>query len=137
MTQMEPVTPVEITPQVGDHFTDYVQYYTYDATTNPIYDYELSDDVFTWGEQGFSFYSSYPVDGQYAVGIIAYDFDNNFVANFEFINLSALDNVMSLKPSSPADAVKLFLWLEMPVEAKFLVQTTLQHRHHHRLSIHH
>ena len=79
-------TPVEITPQVGDHFTDYVQYYEYDANDNPIYNYVLSDDVFTWGEQGFSFYSSYPVDGQYAVGIIAYDFDNNFVANFEFIN---------------------------------------------------
>ena len=78
--------PVEITPQVGDQFTDYIQYYEYDANDNPIYDYVLSDDVFTWGEQGFSFYSSYPVDGQYAVGIIAYDFDNNFVANFEFIN---------------------------------------------------
>ncbi|MDO8755237.1 MAG: clostripain-related cysteine peptidase [Anaerolineales bacterium] len=79
-------TPTEITPQVGDHFADYVQYYTYDANDNPTYDYVLSDDVFTWGEQGFSFYSSYPVNGQYAVGIIAYDFDNNFVANFEFIN---------------------------------------------------
>jgi hypothetical protein len=79
-------TPVEITPQVDDHFTDYVQYYEFDANDNPIYNYVLSDDVFTWGEQGFSFYSSYPVDGQYAVGIIAYDFDNNFVANFEFIN---------------------------------------------------
>lgn len=78
-------TPVEITPQAGDQFTDYVQHYTYDSSDNPIYSYELSDDVFTWGEQGFSFYSSYPVDGQYAVGIIAYDFDNNFVANFEFI----------------------------------------------------
>ena len=78
--------PVEITPQVGDHFTDYVQYYEFDANNEPIYDYVLSDDVFTWGEQGFSFFSSYPVDGQYAVGIIAYDFDNNFVANFEFIN---------------------------------------------------
>ena len=78
-------TPVEITPQVGDQFTDYVQYYEYDANDNPIYNYVLSDDVFTWGEQGFSFYSSYPVDGQYAVGIVAYDFDNNFVANFEFI----------------------------------------------------
>ena len=78
--------PVEITPQIGDQFTDYVQYYEYDANNNPIYDYVLSDDVFTWGEQGFSFYSSYPVDGQYAVGIIAYDFDNNFVANFEFID---------------------------------------------------
>ncbi len=78
--------PVEITPQVGDHFTDYVQYYEFDANNEPIYDYVLSDDVFTWGDQGFSFFSSYPVDGQYAVGIIAYDFDNNFVANFEFIN---------------------------------------------------
>lgn len=79
-------TPVEITPQVGDQFTDYVQFYTYDSNNNPTYSYELSDDVFTWGEEGFSFYSSYPVDGQYAVGIIAYDFDNNFVANFEFID---------------------------------------------------
>jgi hypothetical protein len=78
-------TPVEITPQAGDQFTDYVQYYTYDINNEPIFSYELSDDVFTWGEQGFSFYSSYPVDGQYAVGIIAYDFDDNFQANFEFI----------------------------------------------------
>jgi hypothetical protein len=78
-------TPVEITPQAGDQFTDYVQFYTYDSNDEPIYEYELSDDVFTWGDEGFSFYSSYPVDGQYAVGIIAYDFDNNFVANFEFI----------------------------------------------------
>ena len=79
-------TPVEITPQIGDHFTDYVQFYTFDADNNATFSYELSDDVFTWGEQGFSFYSSYPVDGQYAVGIVAYDFDNNQVANFEFIN---------------------------------------------------
>ena len=79
-------TPVEITPQVGDRFTDYVQYYTFDANNNATFSYELSDDVFTWGEKGFSFYSSYPVDGQYAVGIVAYDFDNNQVANFEFIN---------------------------------------------------
>jgi hypothetical protein len=78
-------TPVEITPQLGDQFTDYVQFYTYDSNDNPTYNYELSDDVFTWGEGGFSFYSSYPVDGQYAVGIIAYDFDNNFVSGFEFI----------------------------------------------------
>lgn len=78
--------PVEITPQAGDQFTDYIQFYEYDANDNPIYDYVLSDDVFTWGEQGFSFFSSYPADGQYAVGIIAYDFDNNFVSNFEFIN---------------------------------------------------
>ena len=79
-------TPVEITPQMGDRFTDYVQYYTFDSQKNATFKYELSDDVFTWGEKGFSFYSSYPVDGQYAVGIIAYDFDNNQVANFEFIN---------------------------------------------------
>ena len=79
-------TPAEITPQIGDHFTDYVQYYTFDSNDNATYSYELSDDVFTWGEQGFSYYSSYPVDGQYAVGIIAYDFDNNSVSNFEFIN---------------------------------------------------
>jgi hypothetical protein len=79
-------TPVEITPQIGDQFTDYVQFYTFDANDNPIFSYELSNDVFTWGEEGFSFYASYPVDGEYAVGIIAYDFDNNFVSNFEFIN---------------------------------------------------
>ena len=78
-------TPVEITPQIGDKFTDYIQYYTYDSNDEPIYDYELSDDVFTWGEQGFSFYTSYPGDGDYAVGIIAYDFDDNFVANYELI----------------------------------------------------
>jgi hypothetical protein len=76
-------SPVEITPQIGDTFSDYVQYYTYDANDEPIYNYDLSDDVFTWGEEGFSFYTSYPADGDYAVGIIAYDFDNNFVANFE------------------------------------------------------
>ena len=57
-----------------------------ECKNNPTFSYELRDDVFTWGEQGFSFYSSYSVDGQYAVGIIAYDFDNNFIANFEFIN---------------------------------------------------
>jgi hypothetical protein len=79
-------TPVEITPQVGDQFTDYVQFYTFDANDNATFSYELSSDVFTWGEEGFSFYSSYPVDGEYAVGIIAYDFDNNQVSNFEFIN---------------------------------------------------
>lgn len=78
-------SPVEITPQIGDTFSDYVQFYTYDANDEPIYNYELSDDVFTWSEEGFSFYTSYPADGDYAVGIIAYDFDNNFVANYEFI----------------------------------------------------
>jgi len=79
-------TPVEITPQIGDQFTDYVQYYTFDANDNAEFVYELSDDVFTWGEQGFSFYASYPADGEYALGIIAYDFDNNLVSNFEFFN---------------------------------------------------
>lgn len=79
-------TPVEITPQTGDKFTDYVQYYTFDANDNAEFSYDLSDDVFTWGEQGFSFYASYPADGEYAFGIIAYDFDNNLVSNFEFIN---------------------------------------------------
>jgi Clostripain family len=78
-------SPVEITPQIGDTFTDYVQFYTYDSNDEPIYNYELSEDVFTWSEQGFSFYASYPADGEYAVGITAYDFDNNFVSNFEFI----------------------------------------------------
>jgi hypothetical protein len=79
-------TPVEITPEIGDQFTDYVHFYTFDANDEPVYEYELSDDVFTWGEEGFSFYASYPVDGEYVVGVIAYDFDNNFVASFEFIN---------------------------------------------------
>jgi hypothetical protein len=79
-------TPVEITPQIGDQFNDYVQYYKFDSNNQATYSYELSSDVFTWGEQGFSYFASYPVDGQYAVGIVAYDFDNNFVANFEFIN---------------------------------------------------
>lgn len=78
-------TPVEITPQTGDTFTDYVQFITFDSEDNAEYSYELSDDVFTWGEAGFSFYASYPADGEYAVGIIAYDFDDNFVSNFEFI----------------------------------------------------
>ena len=79
-------TPVEIAPQIGDQFTDYVQFYTFDANDNATYSYELSSDVFTWGEEGFTFYGDYPVDGQYAVGIVAYDFDNNSVSNFEFIN---------------------------------------------------
>jgi hypothetical protein len=78
-------TPVALTLQPGDTFTDYVQYYTFDENDNATYQYELSDDVFTWGDNGFSFYAGYPGDGDYAVGIIAYDFDNNLVANFEFI----------------------------------------------------
>lgn len=77
--------PVEITLQTGDTFNDYIQYYSFDENNEAVYQYELSEDIFTWGENGFSFYASYPGDGEYAVGIIAYDFDNNFVAEFEFI----------------------------------------------------
>jgi hypothetical protein len=78
--------PVEINPQFGDHFTDYSQSILFDANDQPYYDYTPSEDVWTWGGQPFSFYAAYPVDGQYAVGIIAYDFDNNFVENYEYIN---------------------------------------------------
>lgn len=78
-------TPVEIAPQIGDKFTDYVQFITFDENDNATYENSLSEDVFTWGEEGFSFFVSYPADGDYAVGIIAYDFDNNSVSNFEFI----------------------------------------------------
>ncbi len=79
-------TPVEITLQPGDRFTDYVQEILFDENDQPYYDYTPSEDVWTWGDEPFSFYPSYPVDGQYAVGILAYDFDNNFVENYEYIN---------------------------------------------------
>ena len=78
--------PVEITLQPGDHFTDYVQMILFDENDQPYYDYTPSEDVWTWGDQPLSFYAAYPVDGQYAVGILAYDFDNNFVENYEYIN---------------------------------------------------
>lgn len=77
--------PVQIVPQPGDHFTEYDQFITYDAEDNPTYEYFLSQDIFTWGEQGFSFHSSPPVDGEYALVVTAYDFDGNFVWNYEFI----------------------------------------------------
>ncbi|MBI3164916.1 MAG: hypothetical protein IPG44_17540 [Anaerolineales bacterium] len=77
--------PVQITPQIGDHFTEYDQFITYDAEGNGAYEYFLSQDVFTWGEQGFSFHSSPPVDGEYLLVVMAYDFDNNFVWNSESI----------------------------------------------------
>ncbi len=77
--------PVEVTPQIGDKFTDYVQSYIYDQNNQPTFDYSLSDDVFTYGEQGFKFESRYPVDGDYAIGIIAYDFDNNPYSSYELI----------------------------------------------------
>jgi hypothetical protein len=78
-------TPVEITPQIGDQFTDYVQSYYFDENDEPYYDYSLSEDVFTWGEQGFWFESRYPVDGEYAIGFYAVDFDNNTVEGYEYI----------------------------------------------------
>ncbi len=78
-------TPVEIHPQPGDHFTDYVQLIAFDENDDPYYDYVPSEDVWTWGDQPFSFFAAYPVDGEYAVGILAYDFDNNFVEGYEFI----------------------------------------------------
>lgn len=79
-------TPVEIQLQPGDRFTDYVQYILFDEEDLPYYDYSPSEDVWTWGDQPFSFFAAYPVDGQYAVGILAYDFDNNFVESYEYIN---------------------------------------------------
>jgi hypothetical protein len=78
-------TPVEITPQIGDRFTDYVQSYYFDENDEPYFDYSLSEDVFTWGEQGFWFESRFPVDGEYAIGFYAMDFDNNTVESYEFI----------------------------------------------------
>lgn len=78
-------TPVEITPQLGDQFTDYVQSYYFDENNEPYFDYSLSEDVFTWGDQGFRFESRYPVDGEYAIGFYAADFDNNTVESYEFI----------------------------------------------------
>lgn len=78
-------TPVEITPQAGDQFTDYVQSYYFDENNEPYFDYSLSEDVFTWGEQGFWFESRFPVDGEYAIGFYAMDFDNNTVESYEYI----------------------------------------------------
>jgi hypothetical protein len=78
-------TPVEITPQIGDQFTDYVQSYYFDENNEPYFDYSLSEDVFTWGEQGFWFESRFPVDGEYAIGFYAMDFDNNTVESYEYI----------------------------------------------------
>jgi Clostripain family len=78
-------TPVALQPQPGDQFTDYVQSILFDESDNPYYDYSPSEDVWTWGDTPFSFYAAYPVDGDYAVGILAYDFDNNFVESYEYI----------------------------------------------------
>jgi len=83
------VTPVEITPQIGDQFTDYVQSYVFDENGETYFDYSLSEDVFTWDEQGFWFESRTPVDGDYAIGFYAVDFDNNTVESYEFITYQA------------------------------------------------
>ncbi len=78
-------TPVALTPQIGDHFTDYVQSYTFDENGGSTFEYALSEDVFTYGEQGFWFESYTPVDGQYAIGFYAVDFDNNTTEQYEYI----------------------------------------------------
>jgi hypothetical protein len=82
-------TVVAVTPQIGDTFTDYVQSYYYDENDEPYFDYSLSEDVFTWGEQGFRFEARYPVDGEYAIGFYAVDFDNNIVSSYETITYEA------------------------------------------------
>jgi hypothetical protein len=79
-------TAVAISPQIGDKFTDYVQSYLFNGTDESTYDYSLSEDVFTYGEQGFWFESRYPVAGDYAIGFYAVDFDNNIEESYEFIN---------------------------------------------------
>ncbi len=78
-------TAVAISPQLGDRFSDYVQYYTFDENNVATYSYELSEDVFTYGEQGFWFESYIPVDGQYSIGFYAVDFDNNMTSSYEYI----------------------------------------------------
>ena len=79
-------TAVAITPQIGDKFTDYVQYYTFDENGEATYVYELAtEDVFTYGEQGFWFESYIPVDGEYSIGFYAVDFDNNITSSYEYI----------------------------------------------------
>lgn len=79
-------TAVEVTPQIGDTFVDYVKSYYFDENNNATFDYSLSSDVFTWSDQGFWFEARYPVDGQYAIGFYAVDFDNNTTESYEFIN---------------------------------------------------
>ncbi|MFN8410934.1 MAG: clostripain-related cysteine peptidase [Anaerolineales bacterium] len=79
-------TAVAISPQIGDTFVDYVKSYYFDENNNATFDYSLSSDVFTWSDKGFWFESRYPVDGQYAIGFYATDFDNNTTEQYEFIN---------------------------------------------------
>jgi hypothetical protein len=79
-------TAVEVTPQIGDTFVDYVKSYYFDENNNATFDYSLSSDIFTWSDQGFWFEARYPVDGQYALGFYTVDFDNNTTSSYEFID---------------------------------------------------
>ncbi|MBE0672882.1 MAG: hypothetical protein IH588_20075 [Anaerolineales bacterium] len=79
-------TAVAVTPQIGDQFEDYVKSYYFDENNETYYDYSLGGVVFTYGEQGFWFESRYLVDGDYAVGFYAVDFDNNIKESYEFFN---------------------------------------------------
>lgn len=78
-------TAVAITPQIGDTFQDYVQSYYFNENEESYFDYSLSGDIFTYGERGFWFESRYPVDGEYAIGFYAVDFDNNIQESYEYI----------------------------------------------------
>jgi len=78
-------TPVEITPQLGDKFTDYVKSYYFDQSGGTTFDYSLSSDTFTYGDKGFWFEARFPVDGKYAIGFYAVDFDNNTTESYDFI----------------------------------------------------
>ena len=78
-------TAVAITPQIGDTFQDYVQSYYFNENDETYFDYSLSGDIFTYGDKGFWFESRYPVDGEYAIGFYAVDFDNNIQESYEFI----------------------------------------------------
>ncbi|MBI3150588.1 MAG: hypothetical protein HYZ21_00500 [Chloroflexi bacterium] len=78
-------TAVAITPQIGDTFEDYVQSYYFNESGESYFDYSLSGDVFTYGEQGFWFEARDPVDGEYAIGFYAVDFDNNLTESYDYI----------------------------------------------------
>ena len=78
-------TAVAITPQIGDTFEDYVQSYYFNENNESYFDYSLSGDIFTYGEQGFWFESRYPVDGEYSIGFYAVDFDNNIQESYSNI----------------------------------------------------
>ena len=79
-------TAVAVTPQIGDTFEDYVQSYYFNENNESYFDYSLSGDIFTYGEQGFWFESRYPVDGEYSIGFYAVDFDNNIQESYSNFN---------------------------------------------------